>query len=49
MYLTGVPSGMKKLLISPSQMALGEQEGHIYQNILKQASEISLACGQCIY
>ena len=33
---------MKKLLISPSQMALGEQEGHIYQNILKQASEISL-------
>ena len=42
MYLTGVPSGMKKLLISPSQMALSEQEGHIYQNILKQASEISL-------
>ncbi len=42
MYLIGVPSGMKKLLISPSQMALGEQEGHIYQNILKQASEISL-------
>ena len=33
---------MKKLLISPSQMALGEQEGQIYQNILKQASEISL-------
>ncbi|NMR27126.1 hypothetical protein HH219_16570 [Pseudoalteromonas sp. NEC-BIFX-2020_015] len=33
---------MKKLLISPSQMALGDQEGHIYQNILKQASELSL-------
>ncbi|CAH9064386.1 hypothetical protein PSECIP111951_03337 [Pseudoalteromonas holothuriae] len=33
---------MKKLLISPSQMALGEQESQIYQNILKQATEISL-------
>ncbi|TGE75889.1 hypothetical protein C7Y70_20320 [Pseudoalteromonas sp. KS88] len=33
---------MKKLLISPSKMALGEQESQIYQNILKQASEISL-------
>lgn len=33
---------MKKLLISPSQMALGEQETQIYQNILKQATEISL-------
>ena len=42
MYILGVPSGMKKLLISPSQMALGDQEGHIYQNILKQASELSL-------
>ncbi len=42
MYILGVPSGMKKLLISPSQMALGDQEGRIYQNILKQASELSL-------
>ncbi len=33
---------MKKLLISPSKMALGEQESQIYQNILKQASELSL-------
>ncbi|MCF6437520.1 MULTISPECIES: hypothetical protein [Pseudoalteromonas] len=33
---------MKKLLISPSKMALGEQESQIYQNILKQATEISL-------
>ena len=33
---------MKKLLISPSNMALGEQESQIYQNILKQATEISL-------
>ena len=33
---------MKKLLISPSKMALGEQESQIYQNILKQASDISL-------
>ncbi|MBD1584413.1 hypothetical protein [Pseudoalteromonas sp. S16_S37] len=33
---------MKKLLISPSRMALGEQESQIYQNILKQATEISL-------
>ncbi|MDK1290671.1 hypothetical protein [Pseudoalteromonas umbrosa] len=33
---------MKKLLISPSNMALGEQESQIYQNILKQSTEISL-------
>lgn len=33
---------MKKLLISPSKMALGEQESQIYQNILKQSTEISL-------
>ena len=33
---------MKKLLISPSKMALGEQESQIYQNILKQSSELSL-------
>ncbi|MCG7568063.1 hypothetical protein MHM95_17460 [Pseudoalteromonas sp. CnMc7-15] len=33
---------MKKLLISPSKMALGEQESQIYQNILKQATDISL-------
>ncbi|MCK8135820.1 hypothetical protein [Pseudoalteromonas sp. 2CM28B] len=33
---------MKKLLISPSKMALGEQESQIYQNILKQAAELSL-------
>ncbi|MGO2168573.1 hypothetical protein [Pseudoalteromonas sp.] len=33
---------MKKLLISPSEMTLGEQESQIYQNILKQASELSL-------
>jgi hypothetical protein len=33
---------MKKLLISPSKMALGEQENQIYQNILKQSSELSL-------
>ncbi|AUJ71571.1 MULTISPECIES: hypothetical protein [unclassified Pseudoalteromonas] len=33
---------MKKLLVSPSNMALGEQESQIYQNILKQATEISL-------
>ncbi|ALS34349.1 hypothetical protein PTRA_a3363 [Pseudoalteromonas translucida KMM 520] len=33
---------MKKLLISPSQMSLGEQENQIYQNILKQSSELSL-------
>ncbi len=36
-----VPS-MKKLLISPSKMALAEQESLIYQNILKQATDISL-------
>ncbi len=34
--------GMKKLLISPSKMALSEQESQIYQNILKQSSELSL-------
>ena len=34
--------GMKKLLISPSKMTLGEQENQIYQNILKQSSELSL-------
>ena len=33
---------MKKLLISPSKMTLGEQENQIYQNILKQSSELSL-------
>ena len=33
---------MKKLLISPSQMSLGEQENQIYQSILKQSSELSL-------
>ncbi|WP_105253483.1 hypothetical protein [Pseudoalteromonas sp. T1lg75] len=33
---------MKKLLISPSKMALAEQESQIYQNILKQAADISL-------
>ncbi|AQP99558.1 hypothetical protein H5119_15275 [Pseudoalteromonas sp. SG45-5] len=33
---------MKKLLISPSKMTLGEQENNIYQNILKQSSELSL-------
>jgi hypothetical protein len=33
---------MKKLLISPSKMALGEQESQIYQNILKQSTDISL-------
>ncbi|MFY8275326.1 hypothetical protein AAEU32_14475 [Pseudoalteromonas sp. SSDWG2] len=33
---------MKKLLISPSKMALAEQESLIYQNILKQATDISL-------
>ncbi|MFC3032456.1 hypothetical protein ACFOEE_07995 [Pseudoalteromonas fenneropenaei] len=33
---------MKKLLISPSHMALPELESTIYQNILKQATDISL-------
>ncbi|CCQ09325.1 putative orphan protein [Pseudoalteromonas luteoviolacea B = ATCC 29581] len=33
---------MKKLLTSPSKMALPEIESGIYQNILKQATEISL-------
>ncbi|GAA59671.1 hypothetical protein P20652_1535 [Pseudoalteromonas sp. BSi20652] len=33
---------MKTLLISPSKMTLGEQENQIYQNILKQSSELSL-------
>ena len=33
---------MKKLLISPSKMALNEQESQIYQNILKNATQISL-------
>jgi hypothetical protein len=42
MYHTGDSTSMKKLLTSPSKMALGEQENHVYQNILKQASEISL-------
>ncbi len=33
---------MKKLLIAPSKMALPQVESQIYQNILKQAADISL-------
>ncbi len=39
--LETLPS-MKKLLTSPSKMALPEIESGIYQNILKQATDISL-------